>query len=368
LDLILGRSTHPDNSPDSTIAFLGGNGDGTFRAPILTHAGVQAGAIQIINANGDAFPDLAVFRNSDAAVLIGNGDGTFGTPIVTSTAPRYPVFADLDGDGIADRIEVGTDPVVVEYGVGDGTFANPITIPSSGADAATAGDLDGDGYVDLVLTNSGEPPIQVSVWPGAGGHTFLPGASYVLPSAQFLIGLADFDHDGHLDLAFESWSDALEVLPGNGDATFSALPAAFGLGMDVGSIEFADLDGDGKPEVLTAENSRPAISVLRNRSTGGSTAVPVTPEPLVTSLVRATPNPASANRLSVNFSLTGREAARLEVFDITGRRLRSLDVTRFGPGPHQADLAEGGCFAPGLYVLRLSQGGRAWTARAVVMR
>jgi hypothetical protein len=79
------------------------------------------------------------------------------------------------------------------------------------------------------------------------------------------------------------------------------------------------------------------------------------------------PNPAAAD-LAVAFSLPDAAPARLELFDLAGRRVLAWDVGALGGGSHVLPLAEGQALASGVYLLRLTRGGRALTSRAVIVR
>jgi len=83
-------------------------------------------------------------------------------------------------------------------------------------------------------------------------------------------------------------------------------------------------------------------------------------------LAGATPNPALARELSVSFSLAGGGAARIELFDLAGRREYARPLTGLAPGHHALSLAEAQ-LAPGVHWLHLSEGARSATARIVVM-
>ena len=80
------------------------------------------------------------------------------------------------------------------------------------------------------------------------------------------------------------------------------------------------------------------------------------------------PNPAVGRTLNVSFSLPAARRARLELLDVMGRLVASADVGAMGAGGHVVDLAAGRPLAPGLYLVRLTQGGEARTARVVVTR
>lgn len=79
------------------------------------------------------------------------------------------------------------------------------------------------------------------------------------------------------------------------------------------------------------------------------------------------PNP-SGNAFSVAFTLPDASALRIELLDLAGRQILARDLTGLGPGSHVVKLAEDRTLSPGVYVVRLSQGGRSLTTRAVVSR
>jgi FG-GAP-like repeat len=116
--------------------------------------------------NGDGKLDvLLAGRNASAkpvlVVFLGNGTGGFGVPIVTTIAgvnkAQIALAGDLNGDGIQDAVVTGTDTVtgVTEFGVmladGTGKFKTPVFTRASVAALMTLGDYTGDGKIDLVL-------------------------------------------------------------------------------------------------------------------------------------------------------------------------------------------------------------------------
>ena len=82
----------------------------------------------------------------------------------------------------------------------------------------------------------------------------------------------------------------------------------------------------------------------------------------------ATPNPALDGRLRVEFSLRDGSAATLDVVDVAGRVLRTRQVGGLGPGTHSLDLGKDSALRPGVYFLRLTQGGNEVRARAAVIK
>jgi len=92
--------------------------------------------------------------------------------------------------------------------------------------------------------------------------------------------------------------------------------------------------------------------------------VPVLPE---LTLAGFRSNPARED-LSVTFSLPDASPARLELFDVGGRRIAAREVGTLGAGSHVLTLGDARTLAPGDYLLRLSRGTRSLTARAVILR
>ena len=91
------------------------------------------------------------------------------------------------------------------------------------------------------------------------------------------------------------------------------------------------------------------------------------PHALVFSLEGLRPNPA-AGELTVSFTLPSATPATLELLDVSGRRLLSREVGALGIGHHRLRLDAGLRIAPGIYWLRLTQGGRSHLVRGVTLR
>jgi len=175
---------------------------------------------------------------------------------------------DLNGDGRADLVMVTFDPnqsiyvPVVRYGQADGTFSAATSLGSFTPQASTtmvlAGDFNGDGYTDLILvSNQASAGASYQVLLNDGTGQFRSGGTGPLPnSASFGVpgAVGDFNHDGKLDFAFGSSANgqALSLLYGNGDGTFSA-PVAFGAtGGVTYLISASDLNGDGYTDLVYA--------------------------------------------------------------------------------------------------------------------
>ena len=80
------------------------------------------------------------------------------------------------------------------------------------------------------------------------------------------------------------------------------------------------------------------------------------------------PNPSRGEPLTVSFVLPSGEPARLELMDVSGRRVLGREVGALGAGRHVVDLAGEGRLPPGLYLVRIAQGANMRTARVVVLK
>lgn len=281
-----------------------GNGDGSFKSPVLyaqseANSGNQSNSVLVADFNNDKIPDVAIggVGGQSLAVLIGKGDGTFAAPAyVFDGGDSTLSIADFNGDGNLD-IAAGdnispTPETAILLGKGDGTFQAAV-FPSSlsGFVAGFSADLRNDGKADLI---GGD---EVALGNGDGTFTMLPP----LPSGPLplgpdtAIGVADLNGDGIPDLiAFEPIGSRYQqsgVLLGNGDGTFSAtlidilkpLTTAPSQALPL-PLMIADLNGDGRPDIATVSlDLISGVAVLLNTSSAnfGITATALSPSTVV---------------------------------------------------------------------------------------
>ena len=111
-----------------------------------------------------------------------------------------------------------------------------------------------------------------------------------------------------------------------------------------------------------------AQRVQANGQLGGDVVSVLAEVPLAFALDPVRPNPSRGRALTVHFTLASETPASLELLDVAGRRVAAREVGSLGVGHHALDLGEGQPVAPGLYLVRLTQGAYTRTTRVAVLR
>ena len=121
----------------------------------------------------------------------------------------------------------------------------------------------GDQKLDIVVANSYDD--NVSVLLGNGDGTFQPQQKIALGDVNpRAVRVIDVDGDGKPDILTANDMGSVSLLLDNGDGTFLA-PQTFVTGGLTRALAVADLNGDGKPDIATADNLRNQLSVLLQR-------------------------------------------------------------------------------------------------------
>jgi hypothetical protein len=240
----------------------------------VTAVGPTAVATGDFNADGKL--DLAVVnacpvagcsgsQNGVVSILLGNGDGTFKPHVDYSVGfdPSSLAVADINGDGQLDLVVTnqGSDTVSVLLGNGDGTFQSNVDYGAGGAPTSVAvADFNGDGKPDLAVVNS--TGNSVSIFLNNGSGTFPVRQDFATGYFPISATTGDFNKDGKIDLAVATdcgnvsgcdvnIDGSVSVLLGNGDGTFQA-HVDYAVGIQPVWIAAADLNGDSNLDLAVA--------------------------------------------------------------------------------------------------------------------
>jgi Bacterial Ig-like domain (group 3)/FG-GAP-like repeat len=253
------------------FATLPGNGDGAFQGIPTTPLG-QIG-YTAVDLNGDGLTDVLAADNSGNLLsALGRGDGTFSSPnTIAGTLLGSLTTGDFNGDSRVDVVGISPgnqDSTLFFYaGNGNGTFQPSlpgVDLKVAGAQAAVAGDFNGDGNLDVVLPYSVPFPSEGSgliFLAGKGNGTFGSPVLFSQQNSSITAPLlvADLNNDKKLDLV---WNSAVYL--GNGDGTFQQAP----LGLPGSLLAIADLNGDGIPDLVMGSGGPGSAGVYAGNGNG----------------------------------------------------------------------------------------------------
>jgi hypothetical protein len=309
LDLITG------NYLNHSVAVLLGNGDGTFGTQTSFAVGRNPQPVIVADVNRDGKPDLITANGGDnnVSVLLGTGNGTFGTQTTYAVGPHPDSVTSMDfnGDGKLDLVTANADnnSISVLLGTGTGTFGAQVTYAVGRVPSSVIGaDFNGDGKPDLVVSNTSSNIVSVLLGQNtdavtaiassfASGSQLRSGASITFtlsteapvvvtgsPQLTLSNGAAAIysgaDIDGHPQFTYvvaggDDTSDlAVTGIDLNGGAlaapgqTNFAAAAHYATGSGPYSVTNADVNGDGKTDLVTVDLDANTVSVLLGNGDG----------------------------------------------------------------------------------------------------
>ena len=293
-DIVAGSSSIASASPNILSVLFGavdnnGRPTGSFPTVKAFAAGIFPRSVTVADVNGDGVQDIvaANFGSEKVSVLLGarstDGEFTFlaRQDYYAGLSPKNVIVADVNGDGKPDILVSNTSEDSISILLGDDingqrTFqARQIFDLGGGTIYALAvADVNGDGKLDLVATSSGpsgSSTLSVLLGSGvdpSGKPIYQPVATYDVGSLAYSIAIADINGDGRLDIVTaNSGENTISILLGgdvsNGEPAFQA-QTKIATRATPSSIAIADINGDGKQDIVVTNQGDDSVSVLLN--------------------------------------------------------------------------------------------------------
>jgi len=265
LDIVLSN-----DSPDPKLVLLNdGKGNftigGTYGKPEWATRNAAVGDL-----NGDGYPDIAVAnRGMTSYVCLNDGKLHFDCrPLKDSPSAATVAIADINGDGANDVIYACRDSCqsVVYFNDGKGNFDRTVAWgpPKSSTRAMAVADFNGDGHLDIAACHEG---LGCFVYLNDGKGNFGSGIGFDTPKAvPYSMLAADLNRDGRPEIIV-GYVEAPGVVYFNDGTGKKFEPAPFGDGKGtIYGMASADLNGDGWPDVVVARSDAPSFVMYGRKS------------------------------------------------------------------------------------------------------
>lgn len=271
-------------------------GQAVTLAPVVSYStGADTNPLRtaVADVNGDGKPDALVtnYNTNTLGVLLGDGSGKFtlqaNAPSTGADGgPRAVTMADVNGDGKPDALVANylTTTLGVLLGDGKGGFTLQATLPRLGVSNPTSlvvADVNRDGKVDALATDSNGGALSVLLGDGRGGFVYQTNSPTTGGDIPYDVAVADVNGDGKPDaLVVNYFGNTLGVLLGTGDGSFTLQdnsPATGGADSNPYSVTVADVNSDGKPDAVVANHGTSTLGVLLGDGKGGFTLQAASP-------------------------------------------------------------------------------------------
>jgi hypothetical protein len=251
----------------SQIAPLVGSGQlgiGSLIPPLVAFGGGRSTFLATLPGAAAAFADTLNLIRSGRRILLRAEDGM---PATFFVGERVPITLASYSANLGPSQFVPTVTSNLFPRIDTATGVDPL--------AVAAADFNGDGHTDLAVANHTDNTVSILL--GNGDGTFTPAAPLATGKGPVAIVAADFNGDGHPDLAVVNQTDStLSIFLGNGDGTF-ALNSTLATGSNPVAIAAADFDNDGKIDLAvvnqgTATAPGNTVSIFLGNGDGTFTA------------------------------------------------------------------------------------------------
>ena len=283
------------NQLSDNVSILLGTGTGSFSAANNFAAGRGPLSVSLGDFNDDRKLDLAVANlpSANVSILLGTGTGSFSATnnVAVDSYAHSVAVGDFNSDRKSDLAVANAGSISILLGTGTGVFSaatnfgvgpNPAGQLTASISIA-AGDLNGDGNLDLALANFSPPKDRVSILLGTRTGSFSAAINFASDAGPRSVAMGDFNGDGNFDLAVANFLN-VSVLRGTGTGSFGAA-TNFAVRSLLRSVAVGDFNDDGKLDLAVANSSSGTVSILLNNGPICSTRTPTptpTPRPVTT--------------------------------------------------------------------------------------
>ncbi len=369
------------NQYDGTLSILHGGSDGSFGSRVDYPSGREPYGIAVGDLNADGWPDVVVADHSwttqgGALVRLNQRDGTLGEirTFPTGIGPTAVAVVDYDGDG-------RNDLVVPNYDEGTVSFLWNQGPPAYFVNIRTMALPPGPFSITVAPTSAGAPPeLLVAQRMGSAISILSPKSrtpATLWDVTSIPVGLhpssiaaADIDQDGRYEIAVACAGDAsVWLLERDASGDYQTV-AAWPVGAQPLGAAFDDFTPAGPPDLCVASSGSGMLDLF---SAGDLAPAAAVGEPGVHREIQmgpCFPNP-SAGGTRISFRLAESAFARLRIYDVTGRSVRTLDAGALQAGEHtvtwDGTIVGGGRAPAGVYLIELVASSRRAVARTVML-